>query len=340
MVLKYHLRQAQLFTIFFEKTEMESVDTHDLIFPYLLRKVTERAALASYKWIGRGDKKGGDNAAVEAMRSSLKELKLNGTVVIGEGEKDDAPKMYNGEVFGDATTSNHLDIAVDPVEGTTYLAEGQTNAMSVIAISPKGTMFDPGPAFYMEKFSAPAETRGKIKMDWSTEKKLRTVAKLLEKDLESITVFVLDKPRHRNLVEEIYQAGARVSLYPAGDVAGALMAVMPDSEIDVLMGTGGTPEGILSACAIRAMGGEFMGRMDPQLATEIVRVREAGIDTSRWYDRDELIGSEDVHFCATGITSGLLFSGVKSAKHYFRTETLILTGTTKEMVSLTNWHSR
>ena len=319
---------------------MDGVDTSDLVFPYLLRKVTERAALESYDWIGRGNKEGGDKAAVEAMRMSLTELKLNGTVIIGEGEKDEVPGLYNGQVFGNKNESDQLDIAVDPVEGTTSLAVGQTNAMAVIAIAPKGTMFDPMPAFYMEKFSAPAETRGKIDMQWPTEKKLSTVAKLIGKDIENLTVFVLDKPRHRDLVEEIYRTGARVSLYPAGDIAGAIMAAIPDSEVDVLMGTGGTPEGIISACAIRALGGEFLGRMDPQLATEIVRVKDAGLDTEHWYDRDELIGSGDVHFCATGITSGLLFSGVKSTKHYFRTETMIVTGNSKEMMSLTNWHKR
>ena len=319
---------------------MDGVDTSDLVFPYLLRKVTERAALESYDWIGRGNKEGGDKAAVEAMRMSLTELKLNGTVIIGEGEKDEVPALYNGQVFGNKNASDRLDIAVDPVEGTTSLAVGQTNAMAVIAIAPKGTMFDPMPAFYMEKFSAPAEARGKIDMQWPTEKKLVTVAKLIGKDIENLTVFVLDKPRHRDLVEEIYRTGARVSLYPAGDIAGAIMAAIPDSEVDVLMGTGGTPEGIISACAIRALGGEFLGRMDPQLATEIVRVKDAGLDTEHWYDRDELIGSGDVHFCATGITSGLLFSGVKSTKHHFRTETMIVTGTSKEMMSLINWHKR
>ena len=319
---------------------MVGVDTSDLVFPYLLRKVTERAALESYDWIGRGNKEGGDKAAVEAMRMSLTELKLNGTVIIGEGEKDEVPGLYNGQVFGNKNVSDQLDIAVDPVEGTTSLAVGQTNAMAVIAIAPKGTMFDPMPAFYMEKFSAPAETRGKIDMQWPTEKKLSTVAKLIGKDIENLTVFVLDKPRHRDLVEEIYRTGAHVSLYPAGDIAGAIMAAIPDSEVDVLMGTGGTPEGIISACAIRALGGEFLGRMDPQLATEIVRVKDAGLDTEHWYDRDELIGSGDVHFCATGITSGLLFSGVKSTKHHFRTETMIVTGTSKEMMSLINWHKR
>ena len=275
---------------------MDGVDTSDLVFPYLLRKVTERAALESYDWIGRGNKEGGDKAAVEAMRMSLTELKLNGTVIIGEGEKDEVSGLYNGQVFGNEHASDQLDIAVDPVEGTTSLAVGQTNAMAVIAIAPKGTMFDPMPAFYMEKFSAPAETRGKIDMQWPTEKKLSTVAKLIGKDIENLTVFVLDKPRHRDLVEEIYRTGARVSLYPAGDIAGAIMAAIPDSEVDVLMGTGGTPEGIISACAIRALGGEFLGRMDPQLATEIVRVKDAGLDTEHWYDRDELIGSGDVHF--------------------------------------------
>jgi len=231
---------------------MDSVVTHDLIFPYLLRKVTEKAALASYNWIERGNKTGGESAAVEAMRASLEELKINGTIVIGEGTKDEAPQLYNGEVFGNKDASDQLDIAVDPLEGTTFLADGQTNAMAVIAMAPKGTMFDPGPAFYMEKFAAPAETRGKIDMDWPIEKKLLTVAKLIEKDIENLTVFVLDKPRHRSLIEEIHHAGASVSLYPAGDIAGALMAAIPDSEVDVLMGTGGTPEGIISASAIRA----------------------------------------------------------------------------------------
>jgi len=319
---------------------MYNVDTHDSIFPYLLRRVTEKAALASYNWIGRGNKEGGDKAAVDSMRKSLTEIKLNGTVVIGEGEKDQAPQLYNGEVFGDENAEDHLDIAVDPVEGTTYLVGGQTNAMAVIATAPRGTMFDPGPAFYMEKFAAPAETRGKIDMEWPTEKKLQTVATLIEKDLADLTVFVLDKPRHRSLIEEIHNAGARVTLYPAGDVEGALMAAIPDTEVDVLMGTGGTPEGIISACAIRAMGGEFLGRIDPQLATEIVSVRNVGLETDRWYDRDELISSNDVHFCATGITSGLLFSGVKLTKHHLRTETLIVTSASKEKVSLTNWHNR
>ena len=316
---------------------MPKVDTQDQIFPFLLRKVTEQAALASYSWIGRGQKEKGDAAAVAAMRQALKDLNLNGMVVIGEGEKDQAPQLYNGEVFGDKEGVNQVDIAVDPVEGTTYLVKGLTNAMATIAISERGKIFDPGPAFYMEKFAGPAELRGRINMEWSVQKKLTTSAELLKKEIQALTVFVLDKPRHRGLVESIYEAGARVLLYPAGDVAGALMAAIPDTEVDLLMGTGGTPEGVLCACAIRAMGGEFMGRIDPQLPTEIVRIREAGMDTTRWYDRDELIGSDEVHFCATGITSGLLFDGIIKTNHYFKSQTLIINGSNKELMMLTNW---
>ena len=319
---------------------MDGTDTRDLVFPYLLRNVTERAALAYFDRNGRGNKEDGDKAASEAMRMSLSELKLNGTVIIGEGEKGEVPELYNGQILGEKNASDQLDIALDPLEGTTSLEVGQTNAMAAIAIAPKGTMFDPMPAFYMEKFSAQAETRNKIDMEWSTEKKLQTVAKLIGKDIGSLTVFVLDKPRHRNLIEEIYRIGAKVLLYPAGDIAGAIMAAIPDSEVDVLMGTGGTHEGIISACAIRAMGGEFIGRMDPQLATEILSVRDAGLDIARWYDRDELIETDDIHFCATGITSGLLFNGVKLTKQHSRTETLIVTGASKEKVLLTNWHNR
>ena len=187
---------------------MDGTDTRDLVFPYLLRNVTERAALAYFDRNGRGNKEDGDKAASEAMRMSLSELKLNGTVIIGEGEKGEVPELYNGQILGEKNASDQLDIALDPLEGTTSLEVGQTNAMAAIAIAPKGTMFDPMPAFYMEKFSAQAETRNKIDMEWSTEKKLHTVAKLIGKDIGSLTVFVLDKPRHRKLIEEIYRIGA------------------------------------------------------------------------------------------------------------------------------------
>lgn len=295
-------------------------------FIFGLRTVTEQAAKAAFDWIGRGDKARGDKAAVDAMRSALSKIDFEGLVVIGEGEKDEAPQLYNGEIVGMAGASFQADIAVDPVEGTSYLAKGLTNAMAVIAITPRGTMMDPGPAFYMEKFAGPPEAKGEIDPSWSTEEKLRTLARVLKKDISEITVYALEKPRHRKLVEEIHDVGARVLLYPAGDVAGALLAAIPDSGVDALMGTGGTPEGIMSAVAIRALGGEFLGRIDPQLQTEKIAVIEAGLDVSRWYQLDEIVRSDELYFCATGITTGLLLEGVERIEGGFRLQTLMVDG--------------
>lgn len=304
---------------------------------YGLRKVTEDAARAAFDWIGRGDKERGDGAAVDAMRSALQQIELEGLVVIGEGEKDEAPQLYNGEIVGKPGADFKADIAVDPVEGTSYLAKGLTNALAVIAIAPRGTMMDPGPAFYMEKFAAPPQAKGEIDPNWSTEEKLRTLAKCLKKDITDITVYVLEKPRHRKIIEEIHEAGARALLYPAGDVAGALLAAIPDSGVDALMGTGGTPEGIMSAVAIRALGGEFMGRIDPQLQTEALAVKEAGLDTSRWYKIEELVASDQLFFCATGITTGLMLDGVERCNGGFRMQTLMVTGETRERQVLTTY---
>ncbi|MGI9385761.1 MAG: class II fructose-bisphosphatase [Methyloligellaceae bacterium] len=304
---------------------------------YALRRVTERAACAAFDWIGRGKSKEGDQAAVNAMRSALMQIDLDGTVVIGEGEKDEAPQLYNGEQVGRSDAAFKADIAVDPVEGTSYLAKGLTNALAVIAVAPRGSMMDPGPAFYMEKFAAPPVARGKIDPAWPTARKLETLADCLDKDVAALTVFVLEKPRHRQLVEEIHDTGARVALYPAGDVAGALLAAIPQSGIDALMGTGGTPEGIMSACAIRALGGEFVGRIDPQLQTEAQAVEVAGLDTSRWYQRDELVTSENAFFCATGITTGLMLEGVERSKDYTKVQTLMIVGCTRERQVLTSY---
>jgi fructose-1,6-bisphosphatase II len=304
---------------------------------YDLRNVTEEAACAAWDWIGRGDKERGDKAAVDAMRRALARLPLDGQVVIGEGEKDQAPGLFNGERVGGGSGHPAVDIAVDPVEGTTYLAKGLTNAMAVIAVAPRGAMFDPGPAFYMEKFAAPAAARGQIDMAWPTARKLETLAELLNKPVGRLTVFVLEKPRHRRLVAEVQEAGARVASYPAGDVAGALMASVPGSGIDCLMGTGGTPEGVLSACAIRAVGGEFLGRLDPQLPSEQRAVAAAGRDTARWYGVEELAGAPEVLFCATGITTGLLFEGVECTEAHYRLQTLMISGVTGERQILTSY---
>lgn len=315
-------------------------DPQSVPFPYLLRLATEAAARACFDWIGRGDKIQADRAAVDAMRAVLDMLPFRGIVVIGEGEKDEAPELYKGEVLGALDGEPGYDIAVDPLEGTSYLAKGLTNAMAAIAIAPRGALFDPGPCYYMEKFAAPAEARGEIDPSWSTERKLRRLAECLGKRVRDLTVYVLEKPRHERLIREIYDCGARVALYPAGDVAGAIMAALPNSGIDALMGTGGTPEGVLAATAIRAIGGTFLGRLDPQLAGEKARVAEAGLDTTRWYRLEELVRSPDVLFCATGITTGLLFEGVSCDARSYRTQTLLVSGLSRERQLLTTWAPR
>jgi fructose-1,6-bisphosphatase II len=197
-------------------------------------------------------------------------------------------------------------------------------------------MMNPAPAFYMEKFVAPAAARGKIDPHWSTGRKLKVLAEALNKEVSQLTIYVLEKPRHRELIEDIIRAGARVALYPAGDVAGALLAAIPGSGIDALMGTGGTPEGVMSACAIRALGGEFLARIDPQLHTEAKAVREAGISTTRWYTRDEIIASDDVFFCATGITTGLMLEGVERTQTHYKVQTMLVTGATGERQIMTS----
>lgn len=304
---------------------------------YALRRVTENAACAASDWIGRGKPIEGDRAAVNAMRETLMKIDLDGIVVIGEGEKDEAPQLFDGERVGRPEAPFKADIAVDPVEGTTYLAKGLTNAVAVIAVAPRGTMLDLGPAFYMEKFAAPPAARGKINPAWPTARKLAALADCLGKDVSELNVFVLEKPRHRRLVEEIIDTGARVALYPAGDVAGALMAAFPDSGIDALMGTGGLPEGIMSACAIRALGGEFLGRVDPQLQTEAQAVKVAGLDTTRWYQSVELVTSEHVLFCATGITTGSMLEGVERTTDHTKVQTLMIAGDSAERQVLTTY---
>ena len=307
----------------------------ELIFS--LRRVTERAAYAAFNWIGRGDGQDGGRAALEAMRNALAEVDIDALVVIGEATKGEAPQPHRGERFGHPGAAFKADIAVDPVEGTSYLVRGQTNALAVLAVAARGAMMNPGPVFYMEKFVASAPARGKIDPHWPVEKKLATLAEVLNKDVSDLTVFVLEKPRHRELVDRILAAGARVALYPAGDVAGALMAAIPGSGIDALMGTGGTPEGVMSACAIRGIGGEFLARLDPQLQTEAKAVKEAGIDTSKWYQRDEIITSDNVFFCATGITTGLMLEGVERSKSHYKVQTMMITGATGERQILTSY---
>lgn len=300
----------------------------DQLFVYALCRATEAAARAATGLIGRGDRSQSSRTAIEAMRSELSKLSINGRVVIGEaGDATDETGLPTGlELNGGAEGDTRFDVVADPIEGTSYLVRGMTNAMAVMALAPEGTLFDPGPAFYMEKFAAPAKARGKIDPSAPTQVKLGQLSSVLDKPVCDLTVFVLEKPRHRELVNQIHNAGARVALYPAGDVAGALMAAMPGAGIDALMGTGGAREGMLSAVAIRALGGEFTMRVDPQLTTEKAAVAKAGLDTNTWMPIEALVGSENVHFTATGITTGLLFEGVEREGHSERTQSLLISG--------------
>jgi fructose-1,6-bisphosphatase II len=304
-----------------------------------LVRVTEVAALASARWLGKGAKKEGDAAAVDAMRLSFNALEIDGTVIIGEGQKDQAPMLFNGEKLGSGR-GPQVDVAVDPVEGTNLLALGRPNAISVVGVSPAGTMFDPGPSYYMQKLVVPAAARERIDLDAPVEDNLRNVARALGKDVDDLVVFVLDKPRHRELIARIRQAGARIQLHTDGDVAGALMAVDANSMVDVMMGTGGTPEGVLAACAIRALGGEMLCRLDPQSPAEKAALAAAGLDLSEILDVRRLVASEDVFFAATGISGGTFLRGVDFTGSGAVTHSLVLrakTGTVRYIESHHNW---
>ncbi len=307
---------------------------------FALRDVTEAAARAAGKWIGRGDAHQINEAAVEAMRAAFATMPINGNIAIGDGSDANVERaaFTPGEGVGSGKDEAAFDIAVDPVEGTSFLAKGMTNAMAVIAMAPRDSMFKPGPAFYMEKFAGPPEVRGQIDPAAPIAEKLAVVARETGKSISDLIVYVVEKPRHRRLIEEIYRVGARVALYPAGDVAGAIMAAIPGSGIDALVGTGGIPEGVISACAIRAIGGEFFGRLDPQLPSEHIAVREAELSTDTWLAVSDLVRSDDVYFAATGITTGLLFDGIEATDHYERTESLLISGRSGERHNLTTYH--
>ena len=275
-------------------------------------RITEAAALSSARWLGRGNKEAGDGAAVDAMRNSFSTLHVDGIVVIGEGEKDHAPMLYNGESVG-MGDGPQLDVAVDPVEGTSLLAYGRPNAISTVAVAPRGSMFNPGPSYYMQKLVVAREARDVIDLDAPVAVNLNNVARALDKNVQDLVVFVLDKPRHKKLIEDIRSTGARIQLHTDGDVAGALMAVDPRSEVDIMMGTGGTPEGVLAACAIKGMGGQILARLDPQSYVEKEAINEAGIDIREVLTVHDLVRSDDCFFAATGISGGDFLRGVRTA---------------------------
>jgi fructose-1,6-bisphosphatase II len=292
-----------------------------------LARVTEAAALSAGRFMGRGDKEAADAAAVNAMRIVLQTVDMNGIIVIGEGEKDNAPMLYNGENVGNGSQPD-VDVAVDPIDGTRPLAFGRTNSLATVAIAPRGTMFDPGPFVYMNKMAVGPEAKGKINIERPITENLEAIAKAKNKDLEDLTTIILDRPRHNEMIAEIRKCGARIRLIPDGDVAAALMTAWPDSGVDVLIGIGGTPEGVLAACALRAMGGEIQGKLYARDEDELRRGREAGYDFDKILTMDDLVSSEDVFFAATGITDGELLRGVRYLGDGARTDSLVVRGMT------------
>ena len=299
-----------------------------------LVRVTETAAIAASKWVGRGDKDGADQAAVDAMRKMISTVSMQGTVVIGEGEKDDAPMLFNGELVGDGT-GLAVDVAVDPVDGTTLTAKGMANAISVIALAERGAMFDPSAVFYMEKLVTGPEAAGVIDITAPVKVNLQKVAKAKHVDISSLTVVVLDRPRHDQLVKDIREAGARIKFITDGDVAGAVEAARSNTGIDLLMGIGGTPEGIISACAMKCLGGEIQGRLMPRSDEERERAKAQGLDLNRIFTTNDLVKGDDVFFAATGITDGELLRGVRYGENYFTTNSIVMRGKTKTIRVIT-----
>lgn len=288
-----------------------------------LVRVTEAAAMAASRWMGRGDKEGADGAAVDAMRVVLDTVPMDGIVVIGEGEKDEAPMLFNGEKIGDGTPPQ-TDIAVDPIDGTTLTALGRANAIAVIAVAPRGSMFDPGPCVYMEKIAVGPEAKGVISMDKSITENLHAVAEAKRESVRDLTAVILDRARHEDIIAEVRSAGARIRLIPDGDVAGAISTAWPESGADVLFGIGGTPEGVITAAALKCMGGEQLGRLWPRNENERSQAIEAGYDLDQVLTVDDLIRSEDCFFAATGITDGDLLKGVQFDSRGCHTDSLVM----------------
>ncbi|HEX6657204.1 MAG TPA: class II fructose-bisphosphatase [Ilumatobacter sp.] len=288
-----------------------------------LVRVTESAALAAARWVGRGNKEGADAAAVEAMRLSLSSVQMDGVVVIGEGEKDHAPMLFNGEKVGDGHEPL-VDVAVDPIDGTTLTAKGLDNALSVIAVSERGTMFDPGPSFYMQKIAVGPDCVGAIDITASVTQNLRWVAKSKQESVRDLTVVILDRPRHNDLIDEVRASGARIRLISDGDVYGAIASAWPGAAIDVLIGIGGTPEGVIAAAALKSMGGEMQARLSPQSDDERSALSAAGFDLDRVLTQDDLVQGDNCFFAATGVTDGHLLRGVRFDARGAHTQSLVM----------------
>ena len=288
-----------------------------------LVRVTEAAAMAAARWMGRGDKEGADGAAVDAMRVVLGGVPMDGIVIIGEGEKDEAPMLFNGEEVGDGTPPL-TDVAVDPVDGTTLLAQGRNGAIAVIAVGERGTMFDPGPCVYMEKIAVGSEAAGLVSVEASVTDNIHAVAKAKGESVRDVTAVILDRPRHHALIEEARATGARIRLIPDGDVAGAISSAWIGSGTDILIGIGGTPEGVISAAALKCLGGEIQGRLYARDDAERQAAEELGYNLDRVLTTDDLVRGDNCFFAATGITDGELLRGVRYDSRGAATESMVM----------------
>jgi fructose-1,6-bisphosphatase II len=302
-----------------------------------LVRVTEAAAMAAGRWSGKGDKNGADGVAVNAMRVLISTVGMKGVVVIGEGEKDNAPMLYNGEEVGDGT-GPECDVAVDPIDGTTLAAKGMNNAIAVMAVSPRGSMYDPSAVFYMEKLVTGPDARDVVDIRLPVRENIQRVAKAKNSAPEDVTVVLLDRPRHESLVDDIRAAGARIKFISDGDVAGAIMAARNGTGVDLLLGTGGTPEGIIAACAMKCLDGTIQARLAPKDDEERQRALDAGhdLDPDFVLTTDDLVSGDDCFFVATGITDGELMQGVRYRSGGATTHSLVMrsrSGTIRNILS-------
>jgi fructose-1,6-bisphosphatase II len=314
---------------------MRVTETPDRNLALELVRVTEAAAMAAARWVGRGDKNGADGAAVNAMRQLIGSVSMDGVVVIGEGEKDDAPMLFNGEHVGDGN-GPQVDVAVDPIDGTTLCAKGMSNAISVLAVAERGSMYDPSAVFYMRKLVTGPEAADVVDITAPCGDNLHRVAKAKGMAVADLTVCILDRPRHDDLVSEVREAGARIKFIADGDVAGAIMAMRRGTGVDLLMGIGGTPEGIITACAVKCLGGVIQGQLWPRDEEERQRAIDAGHDLDRVLSTDDLVTGDNVFFCATGITDGELMRGVHYSIHGLQTHSIVMrskSGTIREVAS-------
>ena len=314
---------------------MKSLPSRNLALE--LVRVTETAAIAASSWVGHGDKNSADKSAVDAMRKMISTVHMDGTVVIGEGEKDEAPMLFNGERVGEGS-GPAVDVAVDPIDGTTLTAKGMNNAISVVALAERGAMFDPSAVFYMEKIVCGPEAAGKIDITAPVKENLRVVAQAKGVPIEDVTVMVLDRPRHDQLSKEIRVAGARIKFITDGDVAGAVMAARDDTGVDLLMGIGGTPEGIIAACAMKCLGGEIQGRLWARNEDEHRALAERGLSASQVLTTDELVRGDNCFFAATGITDGELLKGVRFDRRVVRSQSIVMRSRSKTIRIINSEH--